>query len=208
MTLIFIVITIVISLICFSQRDWFEKFKFNPYKVYHNKQYYRLVTHGFLHADWMHLFINMLVLYSFGNGIEYYLGILREQGIIGINPLYLYLFLYFSAIIISSLTTLKKYRDVPLYNAVGASGAVSAIVFSCIFFNPWQKLSLYFVFPVPGIIFGILYLWYSHYMSKRGGDHINHDAHFVGALYGLTFPIIIEPRLFWVFLRQLTDFHF
>jgi membrane associated rhomboid family serine protease len=208
MTLIIVIITSAISIICFYERDWFERLQFNPYKVYHHKQYYRLVTHAFLHADWVHLIVNMFVLYSFGNGIEYYLKMLYAEGIIKFDPLLYYGVLYFLAIIISSLTTLKKFRDSEWYNSVGASGAVSAILFACIFFNPWQKLLLYAIIPIPGIVFGVLYLFYSHYMSKKGTDHINHDAHLIGALFGLAFPVLIEPKLFGVFIQQLTSFSF
>jgi len=130
------------------------------------------------------------------------------SGYFKFNPNYYYFILYISAIIIATLTTLQKQKDNMLYTAVGASGAVSAVLFACIFFNPWQKLLFWAIMPIPGIVFGILYLWYSHYMSKRSQDNINHDAHFLGALYGLTFPVLISPSLFYVFLEQLISFNF
>jgi membrane associated rhomboid family serine protease len=205
MTIVLIAITVFISLISFGNRNLFEKLQFNPYRVYHNKEYYRLITHAFLHADWIHLIINMFVLFQFGRALEYFL--LLHVNFLHFSPLIYFITLYISSTIISSLTTLKKYRDVFQYNAVGASGAVSSVLFACIFFDPWMKLGVFLIIPVPGIIFGILYLWYSNYMSRRSGDNINHDAHFMGALYGITFPILLSPDLFYEFLKQLVNIH-
>ena len=208
-TIAIIILTALISIGCFYNHNWFMRWQFNPYQVAHRKQWYRMITHGFLHADWIHLIINMIVLYSFGQGVEYYLGGLDDQGLLRFQPVFYYLFFYLSALVVSSLTTLKKQRDNISYNAVGASGAVSAVVFFCIFFNPWQKLLFYGILPVPGIIFGVLYLWYSQYMSKRpGADNINHDAHFIGALYGFAFPLLLDAKLFYVFLNKLIGFSF
>ncbi len=207
MTIVIVIITSLISIVCFSNRSLFEKLELNPYKVYHKKEYYRVITHAFVHADWVHLIINMFVLYSFGTGLEYYFSYLKIEEILSF-PIYVYyLSMYFSAIIIASLTTLKKFRDIPEYNAVGASGAVSAILFACIFFDPWHKLLFWAIIPIPGILFGVLYLWYTHYMSRKNNDNINHDAHFLGALYGLTFPILLDPKLLYVFLNQIIHFH-
>jgi membrane associated rhomboid family serine protease len=205
MTIFLIASTALISVICFSNRNLFEKLQFNPYRVYHNKEYYRLVTHAFLHANWVHLFINMFVLYQFGRLLEdFFKG---YNNILHLPPVLVYIFLYFSSIVISALTTLKKYRDIFAYNAVGASGAVSSVLFACILFDPWMKLGVFLVIPMPGIIFGILYLWYSNYMSNRSGDNVNHDAHFLGALYGLTYPVLLNPNLFYEFVKQLVHFH-
>ena len=150
----------------------------------------------------------MLVLYSFGEWLERNFSILHSGGVLSLPPIFYYLLLYFSSLVVSSLITFKKHKEDEYYNSVGASGAVSAVLFACIFFDPWQKLSLYFFIPVPGIIFGVLYLWYSQYMSKRNSDNTNHDAHFLGALFGFTFPILLDPSLFYAFLNQLIDFNF
>jgi membrane associated rhomboid family serine protease len=208
MTIIIIAITAIVSIICFSNYNLREKLQLNPYKVYHNKEYWRLLTHAFVHADWLHLIVNMFVLFSFGQGIENYFQTLRSADIISQHPYVYYVIMYFSAIVIASLTTIKKYKDNFAYNAVGASGAVATVLFACIFFDPWQKLLFWAIIPVPGIIFGALYLWYSHYMSRRSNDNINHDAHFLGALYGFTFPVLLDPRLFYVFIKQLIEFNF
>jgi membrane associated rhomboid family serine protease len=198
MTVFIVIITSIISIMAFSRPEMMGRLSFNPYQVYHRKQYYRFLTHALVHADWVHLFINMFVLFSFGTAVEYYFDILGLA-----SPVLAYILLYTGAIIISSLTTLKKHKDNHWYNSVGASGGVSAVIFTSIFFAPWQSLLLYGVIPVPGIIFGVLYLAYSHYMSKKASDNINHDAHFIGAVFGLVFPLFLNFSLLGGFLENL-----
>lgn len=202
MTIILIVFTSIISILAFRNQELFAKLQFNPYQVYHRKEYYRLITHGFLHAGWWHLIINMMVLYFFGRVAEKYM----EQ-ILGYHsfPVYrlVYVGFYLLAIVVSSLISLLKHRNNIWYNAVGASGAVSAVTFFFIFFNPWEPLYLYGIVKIPGIIFGVLYLIYSQVMRKRNVDNINHDAHFVGAVFGFIFPLFINVSLINHFLNQL-----
>lgn len=207
MTIIIVVITAVISILAFNREGLFYKLMMNPYQVHHRKEYYRLFTHGFLHADWVHLIINMLVLFSFGTAVERYFASMEANGMIQ-NSSLMFLLLYLSGIIISSLSTQFKHKDNPHYNSVGASGAVSAVLFTSIFFAPFQKVLFYAVIPIPGIIFGVLYLIYSQYMTRKNSDNINHDAHFVGAIYGLIFPILLEPSLFSRFINEIVSFNF
>ena len=181
-----------------------EKLQFNPYQVYHRKEFYRLFTHGFVHTDWMHLIINMFVFYSFGRAIESYFKQLEYIGMIKSANLY-FILLYIGGLLFSPLITLFKHKDNYMYNAVGASGAVSAVVFCYIFFSPLQKIHFYFLLPIPGIVFGIAYLIYSSIMSKRAKDNINHDAHFVGALFGFFFPLIINVRFIFDFIDQIKN---
>ena len=206
MTIIIIVITVAISMLAFSNREIMDKLQFTPYRTIHNKEWYNLFTHGFVHADYMHLFINMFVLYSFGSAVESIFKSLQYSGIIHSWILH-FSVLYFGGIIIASLTTLKKHKDNFYYHSVGASGAVSAIVFTFIFFDPLQKLLFMFIIPIPAIAFGILYLVYTHYMSKKGGDNINHDAHFVGSVFGFIYPLLINPKLISIFLSKLGLIH-
>ncbi len=202
MTLLLIAITSLISVLALSNKSLFYRLQFNAYQIYHRKEYYRLLTHGFVHANWWHLIINMFVLYFFGVYVEQTLKILAGQDMIKF-PLLVYLILYLSAIVFASTISLIKFKDNPMYNSVGASGAVSAVVFFSIFFEPWQKLYLYGLIGIPGIIFAIVYLLYAQYMSRRGGDNINHDAHFLGAVFGFVFPLFIDFSLFKFFLSQL-----
>ncbi|MDA3953034.1 MAG: rhomboid family intramembrane serine protease [Bacteroidales bacterium] len=205
MTILLIAITSIISIIAFNRRDIFDKLQLNPYAVYHKKEWHRIISHGFLHADWIHLFINMFVLFSFGNSVERIFKDLAAQGIIK-SPVLSFVILYFGSMIFATVTSIKKQKDNQWYNSVGASGAVSAIVFTHIFFYPLRAIELYAIIPIPGIILGVAYLAYSQYMIKRGKDNVNHDAHFIGAVFGFLFPILLEPKLIKVFLGQLFNF--
>jgi membrane associated rhomboid family serine protease len=204
MTYVIIALTSVISILAFNNRELFSRLQFNAYQVYHRKEFYRLLSHGFIHANWWHLIVNMLVLYFFGTYVEHILKQLASAEYLK-YPLLVYLILYLSAIVFASTISLVRFRDNHWYNSVGASGAVSAIIFFFIFFEPWETLRLYMAIPIPAIIFAVLYLIYSQYMSKRGGDNINHDAHFLGAVYGFIFPLFIDLNLFHYFIAQLTS---
>ncbi len=201
-TLVIVIITVIFSVAAFRFKDLLYRFDLSPYQTIQKRQYYRIFTHAFLHNDYVHLGINMLVLYSFGIGVEQVFNSLEEQGIIFSGPFFLIL-LYILSIALSALSTVARYRNEERYSAVGASGAVSAVVFTYIFFAPLQKIYFYMVLPIPGFIFGILYLIYSSYMGRRNKDNTNHAAHFWGAVVGFLFPLILEPRLFMVFLEQL-----
>ena len=201
-TLIIVIITVLISLAALRRRDLLNRFDLSPARVVQKREYYRIFTHAFLHADLFHLGINMLVLYSFGTYIEQAFADLESQGVI-FSGTFFYLLLYAGSVVLASLPTVIRYRNNEGYSAVGASGAVSAVVFSYIFFAPLQKIYFYMVLPIPGILFGILFLVYSSYMSRRKSDNINHSAHFWGAVVGFVFPILLEPSLFMVFLENL-----
>ena len=203
MTLIIIIVTLIITVIAFYNEEVLSKMMLNPYQVYYKKEWYRMITHGFLHADWTHLIINMIVLYSFGSNVEAWFGRLKMAGYIN-SVAITYSLLYFGGIIISSGITLFRHRNNRWYNSVGASGAVSAIIFTSIFFNPLDRLYFFAVIPIPGIVFAILYLVYSSYMSRRSRDNINHDAHLLGAVYGFVFPFLIDFDLISHFLQGLT----
>jgi membrane associated rhomboid family serine protease len=205
MTILIIIITAAISIFAFYDHSLFAKLQFNPYQVYHRKQYYRLITHGFVHANWWHLFVNMFVLYFFGTNAERIMSALAGAGMIK-SPVFSFILFYLLAIVFSSSISLFKQKDNFLYNAVGASGATSAVLMFSIFFDPWQMIGVYFI-PVPGIIFAVLYIIYSQYMSKRGGDNIAHDAHLLGSVFGFVFPMFIDLGLINYFIASLKDFH-
>ncbi len=190
----------VVSIESLRQPDWFDKFKFNAYQVWHSRQWYRMFTSGFLHVNWWHLIINMFVLYFFGRVVEW--------SFISIFGLFegrlFYFLLYLLAIFVGNLPDLIRFKDKYFYNAVGASGAISAVLFTSILLFPWNKIYIFPIpIPIPAIIFGIIYLLYESYMDKRGIDNIGHSAHLWGAIFGFIFPIILEPKLFSLFLAQL-----
>ncbi len=198
---IIILIISVVSIVAFSQPQITLKYQFNAWQIFHRKEYRRLFSHAFFHAGWMHLLINMFVLYSFGRAVLYYFNTFFT----GMTDLR-YLLLFITAIPVSSLYSLYKERDNPHYNAIGASGAVSAVVFASIFFDPYNPILFFGILPIPGIIFGFLYLFYSKYMSGKNLDNVGHDAHFWGALYGFVFPLFYDPSLIIRFFNQLVSF--
>lgn len=201
MTIIIIAITALISIAAFNKVDLLYKYQFNAYQILKRNQWYRIFTYGFLHANWDHLLVNMVVLYFFGSALETYFNYY-----FGASAILYFILLYIGAIVFSTLYDLRKHREHYHYNAVGASGATSAIVFATIFFAPLEKIYFMFFIPIPGIIFALLYLYYSYYMSKKNLDNIGHSAHFYGALFGFLFPILIKPQLFSLFLQQILNF--
>lgn len=194
-------VTALISYIAFSNPELSNKLQFNAAKIIHQKEYYRLVSHAFIHANWTHLIVNMMVLYFFGRNIEvyfsYYFG--------GKATAYL-LLLYFGGILASNGWSLIKHKNNYYYNAVGASGAVAAVLFATIFFRPWEPLYLFAVLPIPGILFAVGYLFYSYQSGKKNNDNVAHDAHFLGAVFGFIFPILLRPSLFDQFIDNLFSF--
>jgi membrane associated rhomboid family serine protease len=202
MTYLIILITVLVSVAAFNNGHLFDQLLLNPYRVLKKNQWYRLLSHAFVHANFLHLLVNMVVLFSFGRYVESIFYQLKAAGTISfVQPHFL--ILYLGAAIVATSTTIVKLRDEPYYKSVGASGAVSAIVFFSIFFNPLEKLYLMAVIPIPGIVFAIAYLLYTTYMARKGAGNINHDAHLIGALFGFVYPILINPKLFLFFLKQL-----
>lgn len=195
LTYIIIAVTVAVSFACFNNGQLFDKLSLKPYRVIHAREWYRVISHGFVHADWVHLFVNMFTFWSFGQYIEsafQYLGFGQ----------WAFLVLYFGAMIVASVSDLIRFRNAAWYTSIGASGAVSAVLFTAILLNPWDKILLFAVIPIPGILFGVLYLAYCQYMARQGGDNINHNAHFYGAVFGLVFPILLEPQLFRMFFSH------
>ena len=198
-TVIIIAITCIVSILCFNGTLNGNKLIFNAYQVWHRKEWYRMLTSGIIHSGWGHLFFNMLTLYFFGRVVEQYF----SAAFGGVLGAVLYVVLYVSALAISSLGDLVKYRDNWNYNALGASGAVSAVLFASILFAPKMGIYIYLIpIPVPGYIFAPLYLLYCWYMAKRNMDNIGHTAHFWGAVYGMLFPIICKPDVLSFRLSQ------
>lgn len=198
MSLLIIAVTFIVSYVAFQRQELLFKFDFNPYQIVHRNQWYRMITHAFLHADWTHLIVNMIVFWSFADVASYYFEFLFRQ-----NGTLLLLGLYFGGVIVSCLYSLIKQKDNYNYSAIGASGGVAAVTFACIFFDPLGKILFFGVIPIPGILFGIIYLAYSYYMGKRGMDNVAHDAHFYGAVYGFVYPMLFRPDLLSHFIERL-----
>jgi membrane associated rhomboid family serine protease len=190
-TLVIIIVTVIVSLYAFENGDVKYKLLFNPYSVIHQKKWYKTISHAFIHADFMHLFFNMYVLYLFGNLVE---GVFLTNYRFGITY---YIVLYFGGILFATIPAFYKHSDNVGYNSLGASGAVSAVLFATIVINPGMSLYLFFVpIPIPAVVFGPLYLFYEYYMGKKGRTNIAHDAHFAGAVFGIIFTLILDFNYF------------
>ncbi len=197
-TLFIILLTSLVSILAFNNAELFDKLKFNAYMVWHKKQAGRLFSHALLHSGWLHLIINMYVLWIFGRFAEDAFASLFSAGTS------IYLAMYVLAVLFSVIPALIKHKNNHYYNSVGASGAVSAVVFTSILLAPKMPLFLIFIpVPIPAYIFGLLYLVYSYVMSQKAADNIAHDAHFAGSVFGFTFPIILEPQLFINFIDKI-----
>lgn len=195
-TLVLIAITVLVSWQAFEKPQLLGRLILWPPAVDRRRQYDRLLTHGFIHADWQHLLFNMITLFFFGGTIER--AFAPYIGPVG------FLLFYLSAILVAILPTYLRHRHDPNYRSLGASGAVSAVLFASILINPWSLLLVFFI-PMPAIVFGVCYIGYSIWMDKRGGDNINHSAHLWGAGYGVLFTTMMEPRIIGVFLERLAS---
>lgn len=183
--LIIIAVTAIISFIAFNNQQLFEKYKFNVGAILQKKEYIRLLSAGFLHADLMHLLFNMMTLYFFGPIV------VQAFGEIG------FLMVYFGSILLGNIFSLYLYKNQPWYSAIGASGGVSGILFASIAMIPDLGIMFFFIpIPIPGYIFGFLYFAYSVYMmlNPKQHDNIGHAAHLGGAFFGLVYAIALQPE--------------
>ena len=184
-TVIIIAITVIISIAGFQSEKVMNDLIFYPPAITNNHQYYRFITCGFLHADFGHLFFNMYALYLFGQGVEQIF-----KALFGDYAGILYVLMYLAALAVCLIPSYSKNKSNPNYRSLGASGAVSAVAFAYILFNPLQGVGLIFI-PIfmPGFLFGIIYLIVSYFLDRKGGGRINHSAHIWGALFGIVFLI-------------------
>ena len=191
-TLIIIISTVIVSFIAFKNQQVMDKLIFYPPAINEMNQYYRFVTCGFIHADVGHLAFNMISFYLFANGLVEP----KFMEFFGDYGRAMLLIMYVLALIVCLLPTYWKNKTNENYKSLGASGAVSAVVFAGLMISPLSQIGFFIIPPIiPGFIFGPLYLVISAYMDKRGGDNINHSAHIWGALFGVAF-IIIATKLY------------
>lgn len=197
-TLAIIIITCIVSFMAFNNKALMNRLLMWP-PAMQRGQYDRFITYGFVHSEeGMHLPFNMVTLYFFGRAIEhFYRPYLSGMG---------FILFYLTALVVSIMPSFIKHRHDARYMALGASGAVSAVVFAYILFAPWNRIFVFFI-PIPAIIYAILYIAYSIYAAKRGQDNINHSAHLYGAAFGVIATIAIEPAVLNEFIHKLTQFH-
>ena len=193
-TLLLIAVTVLVSWLAFNNARLAERLILWPPAIGRQHQYDRLVTHGFIHADFQHLLFNMITLYFFGRAVEtWFVPYIGNTG---------FVLFYLSAILVAILPTYLRHRHDSRYRSLGASGAVSAVLFTFILVQPWAIIYV-FVVPVPAIVYGVLYVGYSIWMDRHGHDNVNHSAHLWGAGYGILFTLMMEPRVGTTFLAQL-----
>ncbi|MEI7594535.1 MAG: rhomboid family intramembrane serine protease [Bacteroidota bacterium] len=201
-TILLIIASCVCSIYIFQNPFLIEKYCFNPYIVLKEKQWYRVVSHAFVHADWGHLLVNMFVLYSFGSFVE-----MAYSELFGKFARLFYVVLYFGGIFFAVIPSFVLRKNDSSYNSVGASGMVSSILFSSIVLNPTSPISFMFIpIDIPAYLFGILYLAYSAYMANKANDNIAHDAHFSGAIWGVVFTIALYPEIVKYYFGLLLSF--
>jgi membrane associated rhomboid family serine protease len=198
-TVVVVVLTCLISLAAFNSSKILDDLIFWPPAISMRHQYYRFITCGFIHADFLHLLFNMVTLYFFGRGLEVF-----YRGELGLQSYY-YPILYFTSLIASNIPSYLKRKDDYNYRSLGASGAVCAVMFAVIMIRPWETLYIYGKLPIPAILYAVLFLAFSIYMSKRGGDNVNHDAHLWGAAYGVLFTIAVHPAIVSTFINEMKN---
>jgi membrane associated rhomboid family serine protease len=201
-TLLIIFVTAIVSITAFNNVQLFDKLKLYPAAMRTGKDAYRIASYGLIHADWIHLAVNMYVLYNFGeNGTE-----LMYTLAFGAKGTLFFILLYIGGIVTSVIPSYEKHKNNFGYTAVGASGAVSSVVFAFILFNPLQSFYFIFIpFPIPAYIFGALYMGVSYYLAKQNRGKIGHDAHFFGALFGIMFTILLDKSLAVRFVELLKE---
>jgi membrane associated rhomboid family serine protease len=193
-----IALTILLSYAAFQNPDLMNRWLMRPYEVKHRRQWYRFITSGFIHANWPHLLINMLVFYSFaGVVVAYY------DFYFAARSSYYFILLYLGGLVIADLPTFLRHQNQSWYASLGASGAVSSVTFASIVMEPMNNIYLMALLPLPAVVFGVAYLAYSHYMAQRHGDNINHSAHFYGAVFGMVYTLALRPAFAIEFVNKL-----
>ena len=193
-TTLIIIVTVIISLLAWQSKALFNRLIFYPPAVAKG-QWYRFLTHGFIHADSMHLLFNMFTLYFFGRAIERF----YTQYFGGLG----FILFYLIAIVVAIVPSYFQHREDSMYLSLGASGGVSAVLFAYILMAPWDMLYLFAVVPIPAIVFAIAYVAYSIYANHKGGSNINHLAHLWGGAFGVVATIALEPAVIPHFLNAL-----
>ncbi len=197
-TLVLIGITSLVSILAMGNPKLLGRLILWPPAITKGHQYQRLLTYGFIHADGMHLLFNMVTLYFFGRLIEAFVD--AHVGDFG------FVFFYLSALLVSILPSYLCHRNDERYLALGASGAVLAVLFAFVLLRPWS-LIIVFVVPMPAVVYAGLFLGYTIWMERRNArsDRTNHGAHLAGAIYGVLFTVLMEPRVVAYFLGQLAN---
>jgi membrane associated rhomboid family serine protease len=186
-----LILTVATSIIAWQYEDLFRLFALNPWSLVREQRYYTFLTSGLIHANGMHLLFNMISYYYFAFPLEQLIGHWQ------------FLILYVASLILSDISTVVRNRDNPNYFCVGASGAVTAVIFSVVLYAPKATILLFGIVPMPLWLFGIAFVGYSYYSARYRQTHVNHAAHLWGAISGLALTLILDPRAIRIFLYTL-----
>lgn len=193
-----LLITVLVSHLALKQPQWQQNLLYWPYRVKEHNEWYRVVSHAFVHGDYTHLLVNAFVLWQFGSRLESYMLTLPVSNAFSM--------LYLGGIAFAAIPGMVKQHNNPSYRSLGASGAVSAVLIAYILHFPTAQLLLFFVVPMPAFLAGILFFVYEHQMNKRSHGNIAHDAHLWGGIFGLLFTAVTEPQLFPVFAQAVWNY--
>jgi membrane associated rhomboid family serine protease len=202
-TLLLIAANVIFSMIGFSNQSLLDKTIGWPYYTKRKNQYYRFITSGFLHGDWIHLIFNMFTLFFFGSNIEFIFSVSFNNGQLW------YVLLYFFGLVAADIPSYIKHKDNVQFRSLGASGAVSAVVFASIVLDPWSQIQLYGFIKISALVFAILYRIVGVYMGKQNLDNLNHDAHLWGSLFGVALMVVLlvalRPDVFPYVMEDVTN---
>ena len=191
-------VTALVSMAAWQRDSWMAAMMMSPSRIATYGEYWRFLTSGFIHADFTHLFFNLFSFYFFGTQLEYIFSVIFP----GLGP-WVFLLFYLLGIIVADLPTFFKQKHNHYFNSLGASGAVSATIFAGIMFFPTEKIYLFGIVGIPGIIYAGLFTWYSIEMERRGRDFVNHSAHLYGGLFGVIFVTLTYPQVWISFVQQV-----
>lgn len=195
-TLFLVLGTTAISIYALMHPRWIDRLIFWPPAITRDRQYERFITHGFIHADNQHLLFNMITLYFFGRTME---GVYDRL----IGPFGFTLF-YLGGLVVAMLPSYAEHRSDARYRSLGASGAVSAVLFAFILLAPWETIYVFFI-PMPAILYGVAYFLWEMHKERQGGDNINHSAHLWGAAYGVLLTLVLSPSFVSRFVQQILN---
>jgi membrane associated rhomboid family serine protease len=200
LTIIIIAITCIVSYLALNNASLFHSLKHNPYLEHRDKQYYRMLSCGFVHGSLTHLLVNMYVLYEFGGIVEKLFT--DHYGNMG---KLVFLLTYLAIIVLANIPSYYSKADQPHYSSVGASGGTSGVIMMFILTYPWSMLLLFFAIPIPAIILGVAYLGYSHWANLNSKDNIDHGAHLWGAIAGIALCLTLLPESLPTFLERIVQ---
>lgn len=209
-------VTLATSLAAFQNQFLKEKFVLRPYAFVHRKQYWTVITSGLIHGDYRHLLFNVIAFYFFAFDLEKWF-VLQESFKISAGEVHYgqtvaeiighakFFFVYFFSMVIADLTTIVKYKDIPSYASLGASGAISGVVMAAVIITPAMGNEIMIWGIIPGWAFGVIYILGSYFQARYSNDNVGHEAHLWGAIAGIVMMPVFYPKASWQFVQSVAD---